>query len=476
MNKIYYKFESKQVGTLYHICSLSDFVEFIIPYDSLYASGNFTNKLVNRDDVISFTRDKLYMIKTLSNMYKKSKIFIQLVLDGNKLSNKYKIFPYNDFMYNGTKGEAEECIIGVVKHISNYIIGINFDFSEYKLQDFDYYLINKALNYYKNIKYFNFNKKLNHNPYNLQAGDNLHDLIKFITNKSNAPQKVIKYILYGSSKIDDDLILRYSKDDNIANLKYLIKEYGIDLNNLIYNNESIAIELLAKTINGSIDAKNMLNDLESLGLHVTKSDYVKATAIAKNELDNYNIKNTLYSVIHNGNPIDIIEYINLHKQECKQYIKNVIITDYINLPIFNTDVFTYIVNTYRNVFITLEFLNSIVNSKNYKSICKILIKNGLLDTINNSKLLSFCAKNKDYDLAVLLFNNISIDPFDDSYFSSVYSLYEDAIKTKNIELLCKILDTGFDKRLHFDIPRNEYIRLANNDSKLLNILNKYSSN
>ncbi len=108
--------EAKETGVLYHVCSLTDFCDYIIPSNNLTSSGEYVNKITNSNDVISFTRDKYYMIKTLKNI-SMSKIFIQLCLDGDLLSNHHKIFPYNDFAVVGRKGEAEECIKGVIKDL-----------------------------------------------------------------------------------------------------------------------------------------------------------------------------------------------------------------------------------------------------------------------------------------------------------------------------------------------------------------------
>ena len=37
--------ESKQVGTIYHICKLDAYLKYILPKDTLSASGNYINHL-----------------------------------------------------------------------------------------------------------------------------------------------------------------------------------------------------------------------------------------------------------------------------------------------------------------------------------------------------------------------------------------------------------------------------------------------
>ena len=128
--------ESKQVGKLYHICSLWDFSDYIVPNNVLSASGNYKNWVKGgRTDIISFTRDKSFVVKTQGLMF--SPIIVQIEVDGDRLSEKYKIFPYNDLAFNTDTGERidewpeeiknrekEECVIGPIKNFSSYITNI----------------------------------------------------------------------------------------------------------------------------------------------------------------------------------------------------------------------------------------------------------------------------------------------------------------------------------------------------------------
>ena len=130
--------ESKQVGNLYHVCSLEAYLNYIVPTNTLSASGKYTNWLYGGTDYVSFTRDKRFIVD--STRLFDSNVILQLVIDGDKLSNKYSIKPYNDFMwdYDGTKSsdddnpkfrEREEVVKGPIRMISKYIKQIYFDAS-----------------------------------------------------------------------------------------------------------------------------------------------------------------------------------------------------------------------------------------------------------------------------------------------------------------------------------------------------------
>lgn len=112
--------EGKQVGSLYHFTSLSG-GEDIIKSNTL--------KPINYDS-ISLTRDK--------NLYKISDYIegglVRLTLDGDKLSNNFKIKPYDEDqrkIYGNF--ESEERIDKPIKNIKDYIIKIDIilDFYEY---------------------------------------------------------------------------------------------------------------------------------------------------------------------------------------------------------------------------------------------------------------------------------------------------------------------------------------------------------
>ena len=136
--------EAKQVGTLYHICTLDAVADYIAPRDTLSASGQYKNFLLKRNDVVSFTRDKSFVVK--SNRVIGSFMTFQFAVDGDKLSERYKIVPYNDFAYDIKTGkliddseedewdihqnivhrEREEVVIGSIHPFSKYIKSVSF--------------------------------------------------------------------------------------------------------------------------------------------------------------------------------------------------------------------------------------------------------------------------------------------------------------------------------------------------------------
>lgn len=128
--------EAKQVGTIYHVCTLNAYLKYILPNDTLEASGKYYNWVYGGDDYVSFTRDKYFVVGTKS--VQSSKVLVQLVIDGDKLSEHYKIGPYNDFAFDQegnlvddsneiTKREKEEAVKGPIKNLSKYIKEIRFD-------------------------------------------------------------------------------------------------------------------------------------------------------------------------------------------------------------------------------------------------------------------------------------------------------------------------------------------------------------
>ena len=85
--------ESKQIGTLYHMCTLDALAKHIVPNDTLSGSGKYTNYLLNSNNVVSFTRDRNYVVNTVRN--RTSTFLFRFSVNGDKLSEKYKLSPYN---------------------------------------------------------------------------------------------------------------------------------------------------------------------------------------------------------------------------------------------------------------------------------------------------------------------------------------------------------------------------------------------
>ena len=126
-----YKTEAKQVGTLYHVCTLDAFVNRIIEdkelgtKDNLHSSGKYWNKLLNTKKAVSFTRDPLFVVPTWT--VQGAKILFQFVINGEKLSEHYKITPYNGNGVNPKYREKEEVVKGQIKNFKSYIKEVRFD-------------------------------------------------------------------------------------------------------------------------------------------------------------------------------------------------------------------------------------------------------------------------------------------------------------------------------------------------------------
>jgi hypothetical protein len=146
--------EGKQVGVLYHYTSFQSLIQ-ILKTDSL--KGKFINPMEEIDFVWG-SRDEDF--DKLSNYYKNSDYFsnykvvsftrdknfhkaerdlginteVRLVVDGNRLSDNYKIQPYQYIAHysrslDGGDESEDICLIkngDRIKNISNYLISIDF--------------------------------------------------------------------------------------------------------------------------------------------------------------------------------------------------------------------------------------------------------------------------------------------------------------------------------------------------------------
>lgn len=253
--------EGKQVGTIYHICTLDDFLKYVLPKDQLSASGEFRNYLYGGNNYISFTRDKNYVV---GHLYDKPQAFIRLVVDGDKLSNNYKIGPYNDGHWDSMDedpytGEApivdddedvikwresEEAVKGPIKDISKYLKGVQIDVNmldQSLLRKLRSLLRNDKFNRY-NVVYCNFRKNKSNTLKNaikrsgLKDGDDLSSTVKCLSKAIRLDPEPLLF----SGNIDDveravkmgaDLdaeykrgfpLTFYSKKNTIDILKYLL--------------------------------------------------------------------------------------------------------------------------------------------------------------------------------------------------------------------------------------------------------------
>ena len=136
--------EGKQVGTLYHICDVKQFIKYVLPKDQLKASGKYYNGLYKGNDYISFTRNKYYtLVHDLSDY---SGVFIRLVIDGDRLSDNYRVGPYNDVQFDIETGEfldlpsdgddapkyreQEEAVKGPINNLSRYLKEVQIDIAD----------------------------------------------------------------------------------------------------------------------------------------------------------------------------------------------------------------------------------------------------------------------------------------------------------------------------------------------------------
>lgn len=126
MLKLKRVYEAKQVGDIYHYCTLRDAVQYIIPNDTLSSSGRWYNHLVGSSDVLSFTRDRRFIVDILRG----EKVLVCFKVDGDKLSENHKVLPYNDFYdpyfddspdYDPVDLEKEEVVVGKIANFSKYI-------------------------------------------------------------------------------------------------------------------------------------------------------------------------------------------------------------------------------------------------------------------------------------------------------------------------------------------------------------------
>lgn len=111
--------EAKQVGTLYHVCTVQSLI-YNLKNNSI-RPGFQSNKRRGKK-VISFTRNKNYVVDTLP---RDAQYFFQLIIDGDSLSDSNKIEPYADTLYRDPEyQEQEEIVFGVVQNLKSVLKGV----------------------------------------------------------------------------------------------------------------------------------------------------------------------------------------------------------------------------------------------------------------------------------------------------------------------------------------------------------------
>ena len=149
--------ESKQVGTLYHSTTIRKLFEIINENKLKTISKNFNNLTDYRtqdDDIIflAFLGPVLkdpkkyppYVSFTRNKKYQRRPDDVTIVIDGNKLSERYKIRPYSHFGGREEFDEMEERVYNDVNNLDRYIINIILPFENEELE---------SLLYKKNIPY-----------------------------------------------------------------------------------------------------------------------------------------------------------------------------------------------------------------------------------------------------------------------------------------------------------------------------------
>ena len=221
------KFEAKQVGTIYHVCTLKAYLEWIVPKDTLQASGKYYNWVYRGDDYVSFTRDKYFVVGTKS--VQASKVLVQLVIDGDKLSENYKIGPYNDFAFSkhgehiddgdfAYYREKEEACKGPIKNISKYIKEIRIDASGMDKNTLSQ--IRRAKLDGANVKYFHFIKGYQDKSFTAWMKEN------GVKDGMTLNEVMPKFKGYVNRDKIDELLFSYDIDD----VKEAVKKYKTNLN------------------------------------------------------------------------------------------------------------------------------------------------------------------------------------------------------------------------------------------------------
>jgi len=236
--------EGKQVGLLYH---WTDFMGSMNIISQDFLKGYLTDTF-REQPAISFTRNK--------NFYKgKNKLAtkpeICFVIDGDKLSNHYKIQPFQDPKVK--KDEMEEKVLTEgIKNFSQYITNIIIVKNRFN-KSFSY-SVDTFLDKWKNVGGEGFPTYENY--------------VKWLTDKEFSIETILKETMFINSKgelIDDD---NKTKDKDINNLKKL----GFDIvtmddkdihwywqapnGNFVGGSSDISLPILTKPLKSEIARNN----------------------------------------------------------------------------------------------------------------------------------------------------------------------------------------------------------------------------
>ena len=152
--KLLIKEEAKQVGTLYHYTNLDNLIK-ILNQDILKSNSD-------NGGYISFTRNKNFV--KISRFLSGGSVDCALIINGDKLSDNYKIKPYHDQEYfNKTEKdfgseemELEEQIKGDISPIKPYIINIIILNDKINAYDINEFIENNDTNIEPNLESIKF--------------------------------------------------------------------------------------------------------------------------------------------------------------------------------------------------------------------------------------------------------------------------------------------------------------------------------
>lgn len=313
--------EAKQVGTIYHVCSLKDYLKYILPNDTLQASGRYYNFAYGGDYYVSFTRDKGFIVESRDDEV----VLVQLVVDGDKLSENYKVRPYNDFAFDEDgirksddfrKREMEECVKGPIKNISRYIKEIRFDIAATHevTQEPDINLLKKKKKLLKNLVYYKFIRGRSADL-NCPNGTPLDEALKIIDDWKLSEGLQEMLFSYDEDDVEEAIeagadvnkksiadgypLIYYSEDDDSIDIVKMLLKAGANPN----IKDDYGVPLLSFAIDCSSD--NIAKLLIKSGANVNEEDKVGKTPLMHAaEEDNAVLVKALLSSGANANAID----------------------------------------------------------------------------------------------------------------------------------------------------------------------------
>ena len=396
-----YKTEAKQVGTLYHVCTLDAFVNRIIEdkelgtKDNLHSSGKYHNDLLGTYDAISFTRDSLFVVPTWT--VSDGDILFQFVVDGDKLSEHYKITPYQarDWTQDRpTWSEKEEVVKGPIKNFKSYIKEVKFDIKSLNPTD-----LSKLAEPLKKVEEYLGSIPCTRTTLPYHSGDNKHGFKKF---------KNIQYEI----KTLNDLI---SYIENLNDIK--VSDYDDHL-------------------------VNMIDSIDLFGKYYDDLSEEQVTAILKKHPE-WLKKEDVFKYVFDGDNIDLIKLIldkvknpNIKDSEGKNLL---FYTD--NIEIINLLLDSGIAVDAKDNYGNTALLKACINGTPEK--VKLLLEHGaninLKDKMGFSPLLNSMRNHRDVAKLLLEFGADPDVKDDDGETPLMW-----ASSSRNIEKAKLLLDYGAD--------------------------------